>query len=210
MCWRWNIKFCSKEDSSQTARCRIAKDFDETRRFSAGVVIAIIYFWYLWAPLNRRISYAWNPMVRPSPKWWSTSADRSDFTVPSLIPSTHLGIWACGSTWPNTGKHGSSAPHQRITQPTSLTAHGVAHLLVYGTSGSTGYETIPHALLETSGGVLSTVNMVVQRRDGPRRLRELDDDDKSRIRILWIKKLSSWILLNFKNAHWILFWNSIL
>jgi len=31
--------------------------------------------------------------------------------------------------------------------------------------------------LETSGGVLSTVDMVVQRRDGPRRLRDHDDDD---------------------------------
>ena len=62
---------------------------------------------------------AWNPMVRPSLKW-STTTDRSDFTVPSPIPSTHLDIWACGSTWRrHTGKHGSSAPHQRITQPTS-------------------------------------------------------------------------------------------
>ena len=61
-----------------------------------------------------------NPMVRPSPKRWSTTTDRSDFTVPSPIPSTHLGIWACGSTWRrHTGKHGSSAPHQHITQPTS-------------------------------------------------------------------------------------------
>jgi len=42
------------------------------------------------------------------------------FTVLSPIPSTHLGIWACGSTWRrHTGKHSSSAPHQRITQPTS-------------------------------------------------------------------------------------------
>jgi len=31
--------------------------------------------------------------------------------------------------------------------------------------------------METSGGVLSTVDMVVQRRDGPRWLRDLDDDD---------------------------------
>ena len=31
--------------------------------------------------------------------------------------------------------------------------------------------------METSGDVLSTVDMVMQRRDGPRRLRELDDDD---------------------------------
>ena len=45
---------------------------------------------------------------------------RLSCTVPSPIPSTHLGIWACGSTWRrHTGKHGSSAPHQRITQPTS-------------------------------------------------------------------------------------------
>ena len=58
-----------------------------------------------------------------------------------------------------------------------LTARGVAHLVVHGTSGLTSYETIPHVQLETSGGVLSTVDMVVQRRDGPRCLREHDDDD---------------------------------
>ena len=31
--------------------------------------------------------------------------------------------------------------------------------------------------IESSGDVLSTVDMVVQRRNGPRRLREHDDDD---------------------------------
>jgi len=31
--------------------------------------------------------------------------------------------------------------------------------------------------MEISGDVLSTADMVVQRRDGPRRLREIDDDD---------------------------------
>ena len=61
-----------------------------------------------------------------------------------------------------------------------LTARGVAHLVVHGTSGSTSYETIPPFVrLESSGGVLSTVDMVVQRRDGPRRLRDHDDDDES-------------------------------
>jgi len=40
----------------------------------------------------------------------------------------------------------------------------------------TSYETIPPLQLETSVGVLSTVDMVVQRRDGPRRLRDYDDD----------------------------------
>ena len=58
-----------------------------------------------------------------------------------------------------------------------LTVRGVAHLVVHGTSGSTSYEMIPHVQLEISGDVLSTADMVVQRRDGPRRLREIDDDD---------------------------------
>jgi len=58
-----------------------------------------------------------------------------------------------------------------------LTARGVAHLVVHGTSGSTSYETTPRVQLATSGGVLSTVDMVVQRRNSPRWIRELDDDD---------------------------------
>jgi len=45
-------------------------------------------------------------------------------------------------------------------------------------SGSTSYETIPHVQLEISGDVLWTADMVVQRSDGPRRLREIDDDDE--------------------------------
>jgi len=61
-----------------------------------------------------------------------------------------------------------------------LTArYGVAHLVVHGTSGSTSYETIPPVRLETFKGLLPTVDMVVQRRDGPRRLRD-DDDDADR------------------------------
>jgi len=47
-----------------------------------------------------------------------------------------------------------------------LTARGVAHLVDHGTSGSTSYETIPR------------MDMVVQRRDGPRRLREQFDDER--------------------------------
>ena len=38
----------------------------------------------------------------------------------TLVTPLHLGIWACSSTWRrHTGRHGFSAPHQRITQPTS-------------------------------------------------------------------------------------------
>jgi len=39
------------------------------------------------------------------------------------------------------------------------------------------YETIPPVRLQSSGGVLSTVDMVVQRHDGRRRLRDHDDDE---------------------------------
>jgi len=53
-----------------------------------------------------------------------------------------------------------------------------------GTSCSTSYETIPSVRLETSGGVLSTLDMVVQRRDGRRRLRDHDDDDFVKARII--------------------------
>jgi len=56
--------------------------------------------------------------------------------------------------------------------------HSTDLLVVHGTSGSTSYETIPPFVrLESSGDVQSTVDMVVQRRDGPRRLRDHDDDD---------------------------------
>jgi len=58
-----------------------------------------------------------------------------------------------------------------------LSVLGVAHLVVHGTSSSISYETIPSVRLETSGGVLSTVGMVMQRRDGPRQLLDEDDDD---------------------------------
>ena len=43
-----------------------------------------------------------------------------------------------------------------------LIARGVAHLVVHGTTGSTSYEMILPVQLETSGGVLSSVDMVVQ------------------------------------------------
>ena len=52
--------------------------------------------------------------------------------------------------------------HINVSLNRPPTARGVAHLVVHGTSGSTGYETIPPFVrLETSGGVLSTVDMVV-------------------------------------------------
>jgi len=79
----------------------------------------------------------------------------------------------------DTPAHGSPAPHQRITQPTSW-PHVASPIWSstdsHGASGSTSYETIPPVQLESSGGVLSTVDMVVQRRNGPRRLRDHDDD----------------------------------
>ena len=68
--------------------------------------------------------------------------------------------------------HNTPLPHRgRSNKRTDGQTLPVA---VHGTSGSSSYETIP---LESSGGVLSTVDMVVQRRDGPRRLCDHDDDD---------------------------------
>ena len=75
-----------------------------------------------------------------------------------------------------------------------LTVRGVVHLVVHGTSGSTSYETTPHVQLEISGDVLSTADMVVQRRDGPRRLREIDDDDE-------ITRRQSHEMLDFDIIH---------
>jgi len=59
----------------------------------------------------------------------------------------------------------------------NLKSLGVSHLVVHGASGSTSYETIPRVRLETSGDLLSASGIVVQRRDGPRRLRDHDDGD---------------------------------
>jgi len=75
---------------------------------------------------------------------------------------------------PNISSRGSRNNRQLVDL---LTACGVTHLVVHGTSGSTSSEMIPSIQLETSGGVLSTVDMVVQRRDSPHWLRDDDDDD---------------------------------
>jgi len=59
-----------------------------------------------------------------------------------------------------------------------LTVRGVTNLVVHETSSLTNNERIPPVSLETSGGVLSTADMVVQRRDGPHQLHYNDDDDE--------------------------------
>jgi len=55
-----------------------------------------------------------------------------------------------------------------------LTASGITHLVVHRTSGSTSYEMTRPTQLKTSGGMLLTMNMVVQQCTSPRQLR--DDD----------------------------------
>jgi len=80
-----------------------------------------------------------------------------------------------------------------------LTARGVAHLVVHVTAGSTSYETIPPVRLETSGAMLSTLDMVVQRRDGPRRLRDNGDDEFRCFRIHGNNSTSIFPLLNSRS-----------
>jgi len=89
--------------------------------------------------------------------------------------SRYLGMWLDLTTWHRQTWLFSSTSTYHSTD--LLTARGVAHQVVHRTTGSTSYETIPPVQLESSGGVLSTVDMVVQRRVGPRRLRDHDDDD---------------------------------
>ena len=95
--------------------------------------------------------------------------------VPTHPVPTHLGTWLDLATSHRQTWLFSSTSMYHSTD--LLTVRGVAHLVVHGTSGSTRYETTPHVQLEISGDVLSTADMVVQRRDGPRRLREIDDDE---------------------------------
>ena len=114
---------------------------------------------------------AWNPMVRPSPKWWCRLLQRTGLTSQShLLSRRRISVFGHVA---RLDVSSTSTYHSTDF----LTARGVAHLVVHGTTGSTSYETIPPVQLESAGGVLSTVDMVVQRRDGPRRLRDDDDDD---------------------------------
>ena len=132
---------------------------------------------------------AWNPMVRTSLKWWSTTMDWSDFTVPSPIPLTHLGICAYGLTWRrHTGEYDCSAPRQLITQPTSW-----PHIASPTWSSMEQVARSTTKQFRTSdwrpGGVLSTVDMVVQWCDGPRQLCDDDDDYGSVFRVMWPLKI---------------------
>jgi len=106
-----------------------------------------------------------------------------DVRTPFLLPvrlypvdaSRYLGMWLdLTTTHRQTWLFSSTSTYHSTDL---LTARGVAHLVVHGTNDSTSYETILPVPLETSGGVLSTVDMVVQRRDGPRRLLDDDNDD---------------------------------
>jgi len=58
------------------------------------------------------------------------------FSLVQATTATHRQAWLCSST---------STYHSTDL----LTARGVAHLVVHGTTGSTSYETIPHVPLET-------------------------------------------------------------
>ena len=63
---------------------------------------------------------------------------------------------------------------QQITANCNYTVYTNASLWRCGRA-ERSIEPIPHVQLEISGDVLSTADRVVQRRDGPRRLREIDE-----------------------------------
>jgi len=96
----------------------------------------------------------------------SWGADRSFWcAVRSKGPKSlnQIGLQLLRSSISSVLKKGPKWPRTEVTKDRSgcradlLTARGVAHLVVHGTSGSTSSETIPPVRLETSGGVLSTV-----------------------------------------------------
>ena len=89
---------------------------------------------------------AWNLMVRPNPKWWSATMDLSDFTVPSL---SRLRISVFGHVARLDDGPAPSRPRNKWLDQLR------------------NDSTRP---IESSGNVLSTVDMVVQRRNDPRRL----------------------------------------
>jgi len=60
-----------------------------------------------------------------------------------------------------------------------LTARGVAHLVVHGTSGSISYETIPPVRLETSGGVRTYSRLLFQ--TGSKSVRKAAGDRKKHV-----------------------------
>ena len=113
--------------------------------------------------------------------------DWSDFTVPSICYPTNvlvfLVMWLGLTTTHRQAWHFSST--SMYLSADLLTAGGIVHLVVHGTSGSTSYEMIPPIQLESSGGVLSAVDMVVQLCDGPRQLwdHDFDDDDDDMCRV---------------------------
>jgi len=96
----------------------------------------------------------------------------ASFTVSSLILLTYLSVWAREDTPAN--KALRFHVNTSLCRPPDHTWR--CDVLVVAHSGSTISEMIPTVLLETSGGVLSAVDTVVQRRNGARRLRDYDDD----------------------------------
>jgi len=78
----------------------------------------------------------------------------------------------------------------------------VAHLVIHETSSLTRYEMIQPLPMETTGSMLSTVDMVVQRCDGPHRLRDNDDDDDVN-RLHFFQHYIYWtVLCSASLAHW--------
>jgi len=103
---------------------------------------------------------------------------RTGLTSPShLLSRQRTSVFGHVAWWRQTCKQGFSAPRKTYHSTDLLTVGGVAHLVVHGTSGWASFEAIPPVRLETSGGVLSAVDMVAQRCDGPRRLCRHDDDN---------------------------------
>jgi len=148
--------------------------------FVTGLAV-VPEFQSLVKPRSHHINWTELAFANWTPVW----TDPVEGTCSELRdPDLYLAMWhGLTTTHRQTWIFSSTSTHHSTDL---LTARGVAHLVVHGTSSSTSYETIPPVRLESSGGVLSTVDMVVQRRDGPRRLREHDDDDDDPVSLQYL------------------------
>jgi len=99
---------------------------------------------YIGMTESEMMKYYKGPVWLHSPISYPIDASRY-FSMWLDLTTTHRQTWLFSST---------SMYHS----PDLLTACGVSHLVVHGTSGSTSYEMIPSIRLETSGGVLLTVD----------------------------------------------------
>jgi len=134
-------------------------------------IIIIIYIflsghrWSTWSAMTRSLR------AQACAQWWRASGDE---VKPNIVVKPSLGTWReCHTTFQLTKHWDYRSRHQLVDD---LTAIGSAALVVLATAGSTNSVMTISAHLLTYGEQQFGV-VTLERRYGPRRLRDDDDDD---------------------------------